>query len=162
MSRALLKTAVAATLIVLSSQADARVFNAQTRPGNFTFAGGPVFVPLNTAGSTVASFGIPGTARQRVIISYTAECAVDAAGNATWVDIDILVDGVQVAPPTNAGGNDAFCTSNGTAGFDGWVMAAVNTVLTLRPGPHSVQVRARTSDNVSGGWLSDSSLVIWN
>lgn len=152
----LLKVAIASALVLLMAHAQADVIKSANRNDNFTFNGGPVSVPLNNSGDTSTTFKGNGA----FTIGYTGECAVDAADDFTWLDIDILVDGVEITP-TNSD-YDAFCTSNGTAGSDGWIMAAVNgRTGSLANITHTVQVIARTSDGSSGGHLGDSSLTIW-
>jgi hypothetical protein len=142
--------AAAATLLGVQASANTQAFF--TRPFNFTF-GGTVFVPLNSAGETTVAYA--GSGRRTII--YTAECANNAANNFTWVKIEILVDGVALSP---ANGDGAFCTSDGVAGHDAWVMAAIQgRTAVLGTGAHTVRVRAT---NVGGGtgWLGDSTLNI--
>ncbi|MGI9336059.1 MAG: hypothetical protein ACR2RL_23170 [Gammaproteobacteria bacterium] len=74
----------------------------------------------------------------------------------------IIGPGINQELSPTTGNGDAFCTSNGTAGDDGWVMAAVNAQTPLLPsGLYRVRVEARTSNNTADGHLGDRSLVIW-
>jgi hypothetical protein len=133
-----------------------------TRPGNYTFAQG-TNNPVPLAAGNVLSLGFSGSGKW--IITYSAECAVSAAaGNSsTWMSLEIRVDGVAVAPTDVAGNQDAFCTSNGTAGADGW---SNNTIIVVTPalalGPHVVEVRASIINGIAGtsGWLGDSTILI--
>jgi hypothetical protein len=149
-----MKTVTAGVLALVAVEAMADVVLARTRPNNFTFTGpGPVLVPLNAAGATTANFNGSGG----FTIMYTAECSNDAAGTGSWVSLQISVDNVDLAP--SAGTSDAFCTSNGVGGHDGWVSAAMNVRTgNLSSGQHTVRVRAST---VGGnGWVSDASLTV--
>ncbi len=164
---ALFSALVAAALAAgAATQASAQSFIALTRPGNFTF--GPALVMVPIAPGVFQTPVFFNAANQRFIVSYTAECAVAAAaGNtSTWVDLTIRVvnvgtGAITVLPPT-VGGADAFCTSNGTAADDGWVMAAVNAVggAGLPAGNYVVQVQAALS-GAGTGHLGDSSLIVW-
>jgi hypothetical protein len=146
-----------------ASKADAvRVI---TDPNNWTFVGAAQVV---ISGMTVSSFS--NNANQRFLATFSAECSVDApAGNAgAWIDVDIVVLNaggtvVLTLSPT-IGSGDAFCASNGTAGFDGWETNAITAVAVdhdLRAGNYRVQVRARLNGGATGGWFGERSLVVW-
>ncbi|MGH8557650.1 MAG: hypothetical protein ACRESZ_09360 [Methylococcales bacterium] len=136
--RNLIPAAVAAVLILVVTTAEAKIFASASRNTNFLSSGPfPVFVPLDNAGATSLAFSTMAV-NTKVVISFSAECSNSAANAFTWVNIDILVDGVAISPTNQAG--DSFCTSNGTAGQDGWVMAAVNATVTVPAGAHTVQV----------------------
>ena len=163
------KRAIAAVLgLLAATQASADAFIAIGRPGNFTFssASGTVAVPIGAGVfQTPAFFNFAG---QRFIVSYTAECAVAAAAGvtSTWLDVDVRAVNIgtgQVFVLTPTGGTlDALCTSNGTAGSDGWQMNAVNAIggPGMPAGNYVVQVRARLS-GAGSGHLGDTSLVVW-
>lgn len=156
---------VAVAGLMAASQASADALIGMTRAGNFTFAA-PVTVPI--AAGVTSSPAFFNAAGQRFIVSYTAECAVAAAaGNTTtWMDlnvvaINIATGAVFTLAPT-VGTLDAFCTSNGTVGNDGWSMNAVNAIggAGMPAGNYRVQVRARLS-GAGTGHLGDSSLIVW-
>jgi hypothetical protein len=105
---------------------------------------------------------------QRLIITYPAECAVNApaGNNSAWMDVDIVLLNaagavVYTAPPT-AGSFDAFCSANGTAGFDGWESNAVTAVVppTFAAGFYRAQVRARLNAGATGGWFGERQLTV--
>lgn len=137
------------------------------RPGNHIFLHGTNnLVPLDAAGATELAFSGSG----RFTITYSAECAVSAAaGNhSTWlnIDIELIPDAaapvVQVLDPT-AGIADAFCTSNGTAGSDGWTRASITVPTPSLPATsHRVRIRASIANGASGtsGLLGDAALVV--
>lgn len=138
-----------------------------SRPGNFTFPqGGSVLVPLTSTGRTES---LEFTNSGNLTVQYTAECAVSAAaGNTTtWLNIDLelrntVTGAVTVLSPT-AGIGDALCTSNGTAGADGWSMNTIVGIHTSLPaGTYVARVRASVENGVAGnsGWLGDSTLTI--
>jgi len=149
----------AACLVGTSISASAEVARSATRNGNFTFATPTVLVPLNNNDKTKLGFRFRDTPEGWRIITYSAECAV--AGTATaWIDIDIIVDG-NVIPPTDSS-SDAFCSGNHTAGFDGWATQSITVAVQLGQGNHRIQIRGRLNGGATGGWLSDSSLVIYD
>ena len=142
-----------------------------TRIGNYTFAQGTnSLVPLTAAPDPVLLESAPFTTTGKVVVTYTAECAVlAAAGNVTtWLNIDMQLRNVVTGalinlPPSSPNTSDAFCTANGVAGSNGWVMASITGVATGVPlADYAVQVRANVQAGTTGdsGWLGDSSLVI--
>lgn len=159
--------AVAALAAMAAGTASADTLSAQTRSGNFTFTSqqqqGPVNVPVAPGIFTSPVFAhIQG---ERLIVSYTAECAVSGPGTTRWLDLNIVArnvttNAVQVLPPT-AGTQDALCTSNGTPTADGWQMNAVNAVAANLPtGLYRIELQARLS-GPGTGHLGDSSLIVW-
>jgi hypothetical protein len=151
--------------LLAATQASAHSFIAVSRMGNFTFGAAPVMVPINGASTVTPIFANPAGAR--FIVSYNAECAVAAAaGNSsTWMDVDVravnIGTGAVFTLTPTAGGLDAFCTSNGTAGNDGWQRVVVNAIggPGMPAGNYRVQVRARLS-GAGTGHLGDTSLII--
>jgi hypothetical protein len=135
-------------LVVLTmavGQVRADVINIRTN--TIPFIGGdneacaaPTLIPLNNAGVTFMPF-VTTRDNQRVVITYSAECTVKAPNTFTWLNIDILVDGVALpAAPTND--DNAFCTAHGNNVLDAWVSASTTAVaVVLDPGFHFVQVR---------------------
>jgi hypothetical protein len=93
-------------------------------------------------------------------VTYSAECSVNApAGDtASWIDIDLEVNGVAAAP--TAGSSDAFCGANGTLGFDGWIRPSISTTVRLVAGANTIRVLGRLDFAATGGWLSDSAIVV--
>src|SRR5262245_8189988 len=80
----------------------AKVVTSAARPGNFTFAGNDVLIPLTAGGAT--SLGFSGKGKHA--ISYSAECETSGS----WVSIEIVVDGIALSP--TSGDNDAFCSDH--------------------------------------------------
>jgi hypothetical protein len=143
---------------LLATEAPAEVIASRTRTGADFFSDATNhFVPLNNTGSTSLSF-ITTTDNQRVVISYNAECAVQAANFSTYLNIDILVDSIAAAPSDN---DNAFCSAHNFVG-GGWVSAVTTTVFTV-PDPriHTVQIRGNLAGFVSGSsWSVDDSSTI--
>lgn len=173
----LLTASVAGALALLTVPAPADVIVSQTRNGDFIFAidanngDTETVVPLDNAG-LLQSVTLAVPANARFIVSYTAECAVDSRIPGASLNLDIRVvnqaTGLGGAlPPTNtAGEEDAFCTSDGTPGFNSFAMNAVNAVsVNLAPGNYRIEVRASLPLSQFGelvrGRLGDSSLIIW-
>jgi hypothetical protein len=155
-----LKTgAVVLVLAAVATAAVAAVRLSAVRPGNWTVANpAAVLVPLNGAGALQLTFNLPAAGRK--VLTYSAECAVNAAAGSSsaWLDLDIIVNGAVVAP--TVGVNDAFCTSNGTAGSDGWSRNSITVVIAGLAGANTVRVQARGNNGATGLWLGDSALVI--
>jgi hypothetical protein len=156
MKRGLLKTALASTMVLIGAQAYADVVKHVARQGNYVFKEGVVNVPLDLAGNTQISFSGSG----RFTIVYSAECAASGFSDVDFLNIDIFVDGVPLAPTGNNFA-DAFCTGNHTETVsDGWVTATTSgRTASLPAGGHTVVIQARTT-RFKDGWLGDSSLLI--
>lgn len=111
------------------------------------------------AGQTTLEFRTfsPG----RAVIYFSAECTVGALGTTRWLDIDILVDGLPIAPTND---DNAFCTSRDVQGvISGWVSASADVAMTLAPGLHTIEVEGQLSGIFSAGdaWrLGETTLVV--
>lgn len=154
---------VGALSLTAASQVSAHAVSAVTDPNNWTFGGAAQLIVPNMTSAVFANL-----ANQTFIVHFAAECAVAApAGNFTgWLDVDIVVLNaleavVQTLAPT-VGAGDAFCSSNGTAAFDGWSSNAVIAVggANLPAGNYRVQVRARLNNGATGGWLGERTLLV--
>lgn len=166
-SRTLLGTLLGAAALAAAVPAQAEILVTMSRPGNFTgITAAGQLMPLTPAGANqTPAFFVP--AGSRFLVSYTAECANDAATTTAWVSLDVRAVNVAtgavtvLAPTRVAGDQDAFCASNGTAGYDGWAThTVIATGVQLPAGNYRIQVYARTV-NGGFGWLSDSSLTVW-
>lgn len=147
--------------IVLGASAAASVaivrVNA-TRPGNWSSAPAPVLVPLNANGATTIAFNSAAAGRR--VLTYSAECSVDApaGNNFAWLDLDVVVNGI-VVPPT-VGSADAFCSADGVAGFGGYVRSSITVVISVVEGTNRIRIQARGNAGATGVWLGDSALVV--
>jgi len=162
-TKSLVVAATAAACIAAASvPAMAEVVLYASKSSNFSFTTATAMVPLKGNGRTSLSFVFSENPKGMRVITFSAECAVDApAGSFTgWVDIDILVNGIAV-PPTDQT-SDAFCSSNGTVGFDGWATQSISVARKLNAGPHTIEVRARLNGGATGGWISDTALVVFD
>jgi hypothetical protein len=125
------------------------------------FADGKAHViSLNDAGAKSITF-TTSAANQKVLISYSAECAVGGSDHITYLDLDILVDGVA-APPSN--GDNAFCSDDGSGIRAHWASVITVVVAQVPAGTHTVQVRG-TLQNFNEGdeWsLDDSAIAVTN
>jgi hypothetical protein len=128
--------------------------NADT---NLSASLGPTALPLNDSGATAFTFP-SGPGSKLVAITFSAECAI-GGGPGNWLNIRVMVDDKAVPP---SGGDDAFCSGNGTATHeDGWVTASRTVAVRLGPGQHEVQVFVTLVGSASAGWIGDSSLTIF-
>src|ERR1700759_5411556 len=94
-------------------------------------------------------------ADQRLVITFSAECAVDApTGNpSAWMDVDIVLLNattnavVYTASPT-VGSGDAFCSSTGTAGYGHWETHTVQALIpySIAGGSYKAAVKARLNN----------------
>lgn len=99
---------------------------------------------------------IPAGQVRELAITHSFECAVGGLGFNSWLEADIYVDGVLIAP-TNS--DNASCATNNTAAQDGWVGTSRTTVRAVGGGLHTVQVRGRV---IGGGTarVDDQSLTV--
>jgi hypothetical protein len=154
-------SAAAVLALFAAAPASAQLITSQAGPGNFVFAG---FQPLPNM--TTAPFF--NAANQRFVVTFSAECAVNAAAGdyVANTDVDVVVldaatgEVLQELAQTS-GNTDVFCSANGTAGFDGWARNSVTVVggLGLAAGFIQVRVRARTNGAFQA-WYGDRALVV--
>jgi len=125
---------------------------------NFIALNDPQLVDLGEGNGTSLTVKTPVPARLAIFLN--AECAVSAPDTNTWLQLDILVDGVEAAP-TNGVGN-AFCTSDGSAGLDHWITAVSDASVDVAAGSHTIQLRgALTLDAPEDVWeVGDLSLIV--
>ncbi len=153
--------AIVATGGLAAGSAWAHLITSMAVPGNFVFSG---FIAL--PGMTTPGFAL--AAGERIVVTFSAECAVNAlAGDFTAntdVDIVMLAPGpvvVQTLSPT-PGASDIFCSANGTAGFDSHARNSITVVGGGLPANvYQVQVRARTNGPAgTQAWYGDRALVV--
>lgn len=103
----------------------------------------------------------PGDVPVRVDVKFCGECTVAAFNDTTWLNVDILVNGIAI-PPTND--DNAFCTNTADNQLDDWVSACADGLALLRPGNNSVVVRGNLPVCAAGNTfrLDDSSVVVFN
>jgi len=125
----------------MSSATGAQVCGCGTRTIDLNggAAGTDVRVSMSAAGPLVALFN--------------AECSVKGTTDTKWLDIDVYIDGVRVAP---SNGDNAFCTSTGDNALQHWVSASTNVVRRVGAGIHTVRVRGTLRGCVAGDrWRID-------
>lgn len=151
-------SAAALALAAVTATASAGIRTYQVRPGNFSFTTPTALVPLNAAGNTTITWN--QTSNGRKVLIFTAECSVDApaGNNFAWVDIDIVFNGVVQAP--TVGTSDAFCSADGLAGFGGYVRPSIAIVINGVAGANTISIQGRINAGATGGWLSDTTLVV--
>jgi len=147
-----------AVLSTLAAAASAKVIASGIGLNFFTFDTSGTYVPILSNGGTLLTVNAPKTAKY--VITYSAECSVEApAGNiAAFVDIDVEVNGLGVAPTT--GDTDVFCGADGVAGFGSWSHPSVTVVANLTAGPNNIRVLGKFHGGATGGWISDGSIVV--
>src|SRR5262245_30760136 len=146
------------SLALMAGVAAAEVLATRTRTSDFIVnVGAAVVVPVNNVGNTGVSF-ITTTDNQRVVIDYTAECTVTAAGTATWVSLTIQVDGVTASPTST---DQAFCTSNDNG--SNWASVVSRAIFVVPDaGIHTARIMAQLNNAVAGNTarLDDSTITV--
>ena len=156
--------ALLAAALMIPGQAPAHSLTYAVNTVNWSFAGAAqVAIP----GMVTPIFFKP--AGQRLIVTFTSECAVNApAGNhSAWMDVDIVLinaftGAVVLTLAPTAGSADAFCTANGTASFDGWESNAVTAAVpnAFPAGSYRIGVRARANAGATGGWFGERQVTV--
>ena len=163
-----LRAAIALTVLagsaVVSTQASANNLAFAVGTNNWTFSGTS---QVDVNGMVSNAFAKP--ANTRLIVTFSAECAVNApAGNPNaWMDVDIVLLNaftnavVYTASPT-VGSADAFCSSTGTAGFGHWATHSVQALIPFNvpAGTYKAAVKARLNNGGTGGWLGERMLSV--
>jgi hypothetical protein len=149
---------------LLAAESHATILATATNGNPFSVKDGFVHnIPLFADGTNFLTFRTTRVS-QKVIIQYNAECSVAGQDDSTWLDIDIVVDGVA-APPSN--GDNAFCTSLAGHAGSRWVSAITSAVMVVpSPGSHLLQVRGSFGfGHHNAGdfwWVDDSSTEVFN
>lgn len=123
------------------------------RVTNTNQIGIPAFGNVNLI---TANISTPVPSTRELVIHFFGECEVNSSDNSTFIDYDILVDGVEV-PPTNDG-NSALCNSP-----DNDMSVGTVVMHTVSGGAHTITVRgslAGTPVLGESGSVDDMSLVI--
>jgi hypothetical protein len=156
MTTGILKIAFATAVVLIGAQAYADAVKHVANPSTFVFNGELKDVPLDLAGNRFTTFSGSG----RFTIFYSAECAVAGLPEKHYLEIDIVVDGVEL-PPTGNNDADAFCTANHTDTVDDGGVTATTSGRTasLPDGTHTVVIKAQTFGGAPGT-LGKSSLLI--
>jgi hypothetical protein len=152
--------ALALALAGVAATAQAGVKASAVNPSNMIIPNrGPALVPLNAAGATTLSFSLASAGKK--LLTFSSECAVNAPSGfyGDFVELDIVVNGVVVAPTVDI---DPFCSANGTSLFDGYVRTSITIPVQLNAGTNTVQVKVSGSANVTGMWIGQSALVIYD
>jgi hypothetical protein len=142
-----------------SAHAGVKASAVKTGYGVYTSSAAAVQVVLNNAGDTTVNFTL-GSAGKKVL-KFSAGCGVNAnfGNTSAWLDLDIIVNGVIVAPTVGSG--DPFCSSNGIgAGVGRSVRSSIIVPIQGIQGNNTVTIVARGNGGASGLFLADSSLVI--
>jgi hypothetical protein len=105
----------------------------------------------------------PAGVATELVITHSFECAVEGNDRVTWFDLDILVDGVILAP-TNS--DNASCASSppdqDVMGLTSWVTTSITVVGRVTGGNHLVVVRGTLRNFTAGERVrvDDQSLVV--
>jgi hypothetical protein len=162
--RAVAAVTVLAASAFASTSASANNLAYAIGTDNWTFTG----TAQVDVGSMVSNVFVK-PAGQRLVITFSAECAVNAAaGNPNaWMDVDIVLLNattnavVYTAAPT-VGAADAFCSSTGTAGYGHWASHTVQALIpyNFAAGSYKASVKARLNNGGTGGWLGERMLNV--
>ncbi|MBQ0932165.1 hypothetical protein [Ideonella alba] len=147
------------TLAALASSAvEAKILANAVRATNFSFTTATALVPLNAAGDTTITVQNNKARTVNAVLTFSAECAALAPTAGGWLDLDVLVNDVAIAP--TAGNTDAFCPYQVGTTINSWVRPSITMVVPLQPGANTVKIQARLDFGVTTGWVSDTALVI--
>jgi hypothetical protein len=115
-------------------------------------------VALDPSGMTTLNFTLASAGKK--VLTFSAVCSVRApAGDAlSWVDLDIVVNGVVVAP--TIGNDDAFCSANGTASYDDYARTSITIPIRGVAGNNTIQIKARGNYNTMDMYFLNSVLVV--
>jgi hypothetical protein len=103
------------------------------------------FLPLNEAGATTLSFNLSSSGKK--VLTYSLFCAT---ASVYGLDLDIIVNGVAVAPTARY---EPFCESDETLAT--WVRPSITIAIQGIKGNNTVRILARGTT-----WLGESSLVV--
>jgi hypothetical protein len=137
-------------VVLMAGQAWA--FGSAVNTSAQIFGCGTHTIDLNgvAAGTDVSVF-MP--AAGPLVALFNAECSVKGTTDTKWLDINVYIDGVLVAPSS---GDNAFCTSTGDNALDHWVSASTNGVRNVAAGFHTIRVRGTLSGCAAGDqWRID-------
>lgn len=150
--------ALAAALLAAAAGAEAKVLAAGTYTPEFSFVTATAFVPLGgTAAAPKTQLKVNAGKAGTYLLTFSGEC--DVAGPiGSWLDIDLQVNGVVVAP--TVGSADAFCSGQWPGGLGGWSHPSITTAVTLNAGSNTVRVLARLNGGATLGFIDDISLVV--
>ncbi|HET9395436.1 MAG TPA: hypothetical protein VFO36_05220 [Nitrospiraceae bacterium] len=122
-----------------------------------TFGDGATHELIRVVAST------PANVATELVITHSFECAVEGNDRVTWFDLDILVDGVVLAPTNN---DNASCAStppdNDVMGLTNWVTTSITVVGRVGGGNHTIIVRGTLRNFTAGERVrvDDQSLVV--
>lgn len=150
----------ALTMVVfIPAQARAQVLAASTNTDAVIYSDNHYhYLPINGA-STTLNFTTTQN-YQKVVVLFNAECSVQASDRSSFVDTDVMIDGI-IAPPSDS--DNAFCTSDGHNVLSNRVSASTNVVrVVYSAGAHEVRVRVSLKNFTEGERyrIDDSSTIV--
>jgi hypothetical protein len=127
------------------------------RANPLTFADGATHELVRVVAST------PAGVATELVITHSFECAVEGNDRVTWFDLDILVNGVAIAPTSN---DNASCASTppdqDVMGLTNWVTTSITVVGRVTGGNHLIVVNGTLRNFTAGERVrvDDQSLVV--
>jgi len=157
-SRAALCAVTALVLVCAAGSASARTYILSLSGATNQVETDGGIHPIEFDG-TNDSIDLAFTASATVAFYFSAECNVGALDNQTWLDLDIRVDGVAVAP---SNGDNALCTSKSVQSTTGrWVTASSDAVRSFAPGTYTIDVTGRLSGFSAGdSWRMNETILV--
>lgn len=154
--------AVLLATTLLAVGAHAKVLTSGAYGANFSFNNVAAKTPIPLTSTGASSITFNAAKAGTYVLAFSAECSADNGSTSTsgWVDIDVEVNGVVMAP--TIGSSDAFCAPNGTVGHDGWLRPAITMPIKLVAGSNTIRVLGGLNAGVTSGWLSDTAVVVDN
>ena len=145
----ILVTGAALAAIALPAHAVFKI--SATRSDVFLTTAASAALPLNDAGATMRTFNLASA--KAMVLHYSAVCI--AGGSTGWIDIDIVVNGVVVAP--TVGNFDPFCSPD-----SGLIRAAITVRIQGIAGNNTVQIIGRRNGGTTIMQLGYSSLLVFD
>lgn len=133
------------------AQAEVVQYNYTVDP--ITFGTTPTLVPITSTGATSITF--VSKKAGLTAVTFSAECSVRLSGVNNWATIDILIDGIAIAP--TEGNDDAFCTEVSTESVYG--TNSITVARRLTKGTHTLTVQSYVTGGT--GRLDDIAVTVW-
>jgi len=140
-------------VVTAASIAQAEVVQYNYTTSEFLVGTTPTLVPITSTGATSITF--VSKKAGLTAVTFSAECTVRPPGFNNWATIDILIDGIAIAP--TEGNDDAFCTEVSNESVYG--TNSITVARRLTKGTHTLTVKSYVTGG--SGRLDDIAVTVW-
>ena len=140
-------------VVTAASIAQAEVVQYNYTSSAFLLGTTPTLVPITSTGATTITF--VSKRAGLTAVTFSAECVVQLSGGNNWATIDILIDGIAIAP--TEGDEDAFCTEVSNESVYG--TNSITVARRLTKGTHTLTVKSYVTGG--SGRLDDIAVTVW-